>query len=410
MFKLDLIQTLAMAGIIIFLGYGLRRVIKPLHRYNIPAPVIGGLLLSCIILLTRQNEVDLFIFDTTLQNPLMIAFFTTIGFGASLSLLRSGGPQVVSFFVLATIFALMQNLLGIALSYPLGVHPLFGVMTGSVTLTGGPATGLAFAPLFEEAGVPAAASLAIAAALVGITSGGLLGGPIGTYLIHKYTSKSAKSGKETIRVETGQDNFESKDQIIINADPTPGKKGYHQLLKSSVIILVAMWAGSWVSRFLMNLGITLPAYIGAMLVAAIIRNTDDATRWIKLSRDTIDDIGSVALSLFIAMALMTLKLWKLADLALPLLVILFFQIVLITVSCLFIVFRLTGRDYDAAVISSGFCGFMLGTTANAMANMEVLVEKYGPAPRAYLVVPLVGAFFIDFTNALLITFFLNFWR
>jgi ESS family glutamate:Na+ symporter len=410
MFRLDLIQTLALAGVLIFTGYGLRHIIKPFDRFNIPTPVIGGLLLSLIMLIAQQNGMEFFVFDTTLQTPLMIAFFTTIGFGASLSLLKTAGPQVISFFIIATIFAVLQNVLGVILSYPLGVHPLFGVMTGSVTLTGGPATGLAFAPLFEEAGVPAAASLAIASALVGITSGGLLGGPIGTYLIDKYKLKPGKRAKGLAGSATLTDESETENQQAVVSDLTTESKGYHLLLKSGVVILVAMWVGSWLSRYFLNLGITLPAYIGAMLVAAVIRNIDDATQMLKLSQRTLDDIGSVALSLFIAMALMTLKLWKLADLALPLLVILFFQIVLITVSCLWIIFRWTGRDYDSAVISSGFCGFMLGTTANAMANMGALVDKYGPAPRAFMVVPLVGAFFIDFTNALIITLFLNFWR
>jgi len=410
MFHLDLIQTLALAGILIFIGYGLRRIIKPFNRYNIPAPVIGGLLLSLLVLIFQQNGLELFIFDTTLQNPLMIAFFTTIGFGASLSLLRIAGPQVVRFFIMATIFAVAQNLLGIMLSYPLGVHPLFGVMTGSVTLTGGPATGLAFAPLFEEAGVPAASSLAIAAALVGIISGGLLGGPIGTYLIDKFRLKAnqQRSGSAAAALLTENGNTETQASDL--ADLVEESRGYHLLLKSGVVIMVAMWAGSWLSRLFLHLGITLPAYIGAMLTAALLRNFDDATHLLKLSRCSLDDIGNVALSLFIAMAMVTLKLWKLADLAVPLLLVLFFQIILIVAACLWIIFQWTGRDYDSAVISSGFCGFMLGTTANAMANMEALVDKYGPAPRAFMVVPLVGAFFIDFTNALIITFFLNVYR
>jgi len=409
-YKLDLIHTLAMAGLVIFLGYGIRRIVKPLARYNVPAPVIGGLLFSVVILIAQQNEVDLFQFDTTLQTPLMIAFFTTIGFGASLALLKTGGPQVIKFFIIATIFAVVQNLLGVLLSYPLGVHPLFGVMTGSVTLTGGPATGLAFAPLFEQAGVQAAASVAIAAALVGITSGGLLGGPIGTYLIEKYKLKSARLHQPdpVLATDGGKNENQIPDDTLSS---TSGEsRGSYVILKSCVAILIAMWVGSWVSQWFASLGITLPAYIGAMLIAAVIRNLDDTTGLLKLPLRTMDDIGSVVLSLFIAMALMTLKLWKLADLALPLIVILFFQIVLIAISCLWLIFRWTGRDYDSAVISSGFCGFMLGTTANAMANMEALVEKYGAAPRAYMVVPLVGAFFIDFTNALIITAFLNFFR
>jgi glutamate:Na+ symporter, ESS family len=192
-----------------------------------------------------------------------------------------------------------------------------------------------------------------------------------------------------------------------SAPPGEDKESY-ALLKALVIILVAMWLGSWVSARFTAMGITLPAYIGAMLVAAGIRNLDDATGFFGLSQSVIDDVGSVALSLFLVLALMTLQLWQLAGLALPMLVILTAQIALVAVAC-WPMFRLMGADYDAAVMSGGLCGFMLGTTANAMASMETIVDRYGPAPRAYLVVPMVGAFFIDFTNALLITVCLNIW-
>ncbi len=191
--------------------------------------------------------------------------------------------------------------------------------------------------------------------------------------------------------------------------PEGEDKESYLLLKSLVIILVAMWIGSGLSRWLASVGFTLPAYIGAMLVAALFRNIDDATGLLRLSQKVVDDIGSVSLSLFLVLALMTLKLWELADLALPLFVVLVAQVLLILLVCLGPVFKVMGKDYDSAVMSGGFAGFMLGTTANAMANMEALVQRYGPAPRAFLVVPIVGAFFIDFTNALLITVFLNFW-
>ncbi|HEX2202106.1 MAG TPA: sodium/glutamate symporter, partial [Longimicrobium sp.] len=182
------------------------------------------------------------------------------------------------------------------------------------------------------------------------------------------------------------------------------------LLKGVVLILVAMWVGSWVSAWFTSLGVRLPAYIGAMLVAAVIRNFDDATGWIGISQRVIDDLGNVALALFIVLALMTLRLWEIQELAIPMLVILAAQVVLIALVCFWPIFPMMGKDYDSAVMSGGWCGFMLGTTANAMANMRSLVERYGPAPRAFLVVPMVGAFFIDFTNALIITAFLNFFR
>jgi glutamate:Na+ symporter, ESS family len=192
--------------------------------------------------------------------------------------------------------------------------------------------------------------------------------------------------------------------------PSGEDKESYLLLKSLVVILVAMWVGTGLSNWFASLQFTLPAYIGAMFVAALFRNVDDVSRVLGLSQKTIDDIGSVSLSLFIVLALMTLRLWELAELALPLLVILIVQVLFIAAICFWPMFRLMGRDYESAVISGGFCGFMLGTTANAMANMEALVERYGPAPRAFLVVPMVGAFFIDFTNAVIITLFVNFWK
>jgi len=407
--SLDLIQTVALAGVVLFAGYFIRRLVTPLADYNIPAPVIGGLLAAVVITVARTQGAELVQFDTTLQSPLMIAFFTTIGFGASVPLLKSGGPQVLLFFVIASIFAIAQNVLGAVVAGGMGMHPLFGVLAGSVTLTGGPATGLAFAPQFEAAGVPAAASVAVAAAMVGIISGGLIGGPIGTWLVERHRLRSAVAGGGAPVEPRRADNIveDRMPEPAVHVPEGEDRESY-VLLKTVVAILVAMWVGSWVSQGFASLGVTLPAYIGAMLVAAAIRNFDEATRLVGLSQRTIDDVGGVALSLFITMALMTLKLWELAGLALPLLVILAAQVLLIALVCLFMIYRLMGRDYDAAVMSSGFCGFMLGTTANAMANMEALAEKYGPAPRAFLVVPMVGAFFIDFTNAVFITFFLNF--
>jgi ESS family glutamate:Na+ symporter len=408
MLQLDLIHTVAFAGVVLFVGYGLRRVVGPLARYNIPAPVIGGLLVALVMLAARtQGEVPV-AFDTTLQAPLMIAFFTSIGFGASLSLLRVGGPQVLLFFGIATVFAVIQNALGVLVALPMGADPLLGVLAGSVTLTGGPATGLAFAPLFEEAGVEGAATLAVAAAMVGIVSGGVIGTPLATRLIERHGLQGrVPEGKAAGAVpETAAHVVEERLPEPEPAPPQGEDVESYVLLKSGVAILVAMWVGSWVSAGFAALGVTLPAYIGAMLVAAAIRNLDDVTRWIGLSQRTIDDVGNVALSLFIVLALMTLKLWEIAALAVPLVAILVAQIALIALA-FGLIFRAMGRDYEAAVMSGGFCGFMLGTTANAMANMRSLVERYGAAPRAFLVVPMVGAFFIDFTNAVIVTVFVN---
>jgi len=407
MLHLNLIDTVAFAGIILFLGYGLCRWIKPLSRYNIPAPVVGGLLVALATLIARHYGLSLFTFDTTLRAPLMIAFFTTIGFGASLRLLKVGGPQVLLFFVIATVAAVVQHALGAGRAVLLGLKPLFGVLAGSVTLTGGPATGLAFAPLFEKAGVTGAATIAVAAAMFGIISGGLVGGPLGTFLIERHKLRKPATKPRDISVPTTEDIVEAAALGEKEASPSGEDRGAYILLKNTVVLLVAMSIGSWLSQGFAALHFTLPAYIGAMFVAAIIRNLDDLTGLIGLSQKTMDDLGHVSLSLFLVIALMTLKLWELAGLVLPLVIVLLGQVILIIVLCLGPVFRLMGRDYESAVMSSGFCGFMMGTTANAMANMKVLVDNFGRAPRAFLVVPMVGAFFIDFTNALLITVFLN---
>jgi len=410
---LDFINTLAAAGLVLFAGYALQRRVRFLSRYNIPAPVIGGLLVALAVTALRAAGRQPVTFDATLQPPLMIAFFTSIGFGASLPLLRSGGPAVALFLALATVVAVLQNVAGALVAAGLGVPPLLGVLAGSVTLTGGPATGLAFAPLFEEAGVKGAATLAVAAAMVGIVSGGIIGGPIGTFLIERRRLRPASRPASPAPPEAAT----AGDAVLALEPPDPvppvlagEDPGARALLKGVVSLLAAMAVGSWISAGFTALGVTLPAYIGAMLAAAALRNLDDVTGWIRLPHRLLDDLGNAALALFIAMALMTLRLWEIANLALPLAAILAVQVLLIALVCFWPTFRLMGSDYDAAVMSGGFCGFMLGTTANAMANMGVLTEKYGPAPRAYLVVPMVGAFFIDFTNAVIITAFLNLWR
>jgi ESS family glutamate:Na+ symporter len=413
---LDQIQTVALAGLVLFIGYGIRRLLPFLTKYNIPAPVVGGLLVATIITVSRAYGWQLFNFTTTLQLPLQIAFFTTIGFGASLSLLRVGGPAVLIFFLISSLMAVGQNVIGVGAAYALGQHPLMGVLAGSVTLTGGPATGLAFAPLFESAGVPAAATLAVAAAMAGIVAGGLLGGPIATWLLGRLGRQPVAvhpRGAQSVAAHVGEERLDTQPASA----PAGEDVESYGLLKSLVLILAAMWLGAGVSNWITSLDlngngvsdITLPAYIGAMLVAAVIRNFDDATKMVGMSQRMLDDVGGTALSLFLVMALMTLRLWDLVGVALPLAIMLALQLIAIAIVSATVVFRVMGRDYESAVMAGGFCGFMLGTTANAMANMEAVVQRYGPAPKAFLVVPMVGAFFVDFTNALIITGCLNIW-
>ena len=420
---LDFTQTLAFAGLVLFLGYGIKRAVPLLTRYNLPAPVIGGLLVAALVTATRRPDWVPITFDKALEPPLMIAFFTTVGFAASLSVLRVGGPQVLLFFAVSTVIAVVQNVVGAGLAQALGQHPLMGVLAGSVTLTGGPATGLAFAPEFTAAGLSGAATLAVASAMVGIVAGGIMGGPIGTWLVQRGKLRQARTPGGAFEPEVAAHVVEAAAGEPAVTAPAGEDVEAYGLLKTLVVILFAMWIGGWISgwiqghvrypEFLPGLGgraLILPPYIGAMLVAAVIRNIDDVTGLFGLSQKLIDDLGSVALSLFLALALMSLKLWELAGLAVPLAIILVAQLVIVAAVAAFVIFRVMGKDYEAAVMSGGFVGFMLGTTANAMANMEAMVQRFGPAPRAFLVVPMVGAFFIDFTNAIIITIFLNVFR
>ncbi|HEU4773041.1 MAG TPA: sodium/glutamate symporter, partial [Lysobacter sp.] len=364
--QLDAVQTLAVAGIALFIGYGLCRAIPVFGRYNLPPPVIGGLVFAIAAWIAYERGATLWTMDTGLQTPLMIAFFTAIGFLASLKLLKVSGKQVIVFLALASVFAVVQNLLGMAVAVGFDLPPLFGVLAGSTTLTGGPATGLAFAPLFEQAGIEGADSIALASAMGGIVLGGLVGGPVITLLIRRYALVSSDPQDHTAPEESASGVPMTESQREFSA------------LKSIVVILVAMWIGAWVSGWISATGVTLPAYVGAMLVGALIRNLDDATGWIGLSVATVELIGNICLALFLSVALMNLKLWELAGLAMPLLVNLGLQVLIVGAFCL-VVFRMMGRDYDAAVMGGGFIGFMLGTTANAMAVMRTLVERYGAA-------------------------------
>jgi len=401
--SLDMMQTVALAALVLFAGYGIRRKVGVLDRFNIPAPVVGGFVFAAVALALRQTGVLAFEFDTRLQSPFMIAFFTAIGLGASLGLLKIGGKQVLLFWGLASLLAVLQNAVGVGLANILGVNPLLGLITGSITMTGGHGTGAAFGKLMEEQyNFPGAVTLAMAAATFGLVSGGLLGGPIGTKLMSRFGLRSA--GGQAVPAAAAVEHAALDEEI--DAEPAGKAPTAYLLLQTLTIILACMWAGgllsTWLGRF-----ITLPGYIGAMVVAAVLRNVADATGTLRIESRVVDDLGTIALSLFLTMALMSLRLWELLDLAAPMLVILCFQVAMMGAFAYWITFRVMGRDYDAAVMAGGHCGFGLGATPNAVANMESLVQRFGSAPRAFLVVPMVGAFFIDFTNALIITTYIN---
>lgn len=402
--KFDMIQTVALAAVLLFVGYGIRRRIGFLDRFNIPAPVIGGFLFAALALALRQSGVFAFEFDTTLQTPFMVAFFTSIGLGASLGLLKKGGPQVVVFWVLASLLAVVQSGVGVGLASLLGIDPLFGLLAGSTTMTGGHGTGAAFGKLMEDQyQLAGAVPLAMAAATFGLVSGGLIGGPVGTRLMTTFGLRGGTTPSDPAVVSAAE---AAPLDAEINTEPAGEAPTAIGILRMLTVVLVCMALGGLLSGWLGQF-VTLPGYIGAMLVAALLRNVGESTRLLRLDMRTVDDLGTIALSLFLTMALMSLKLWELLELAVPLMVILSVQVVMMAAFAYFVTFRMMGRDYDAAVMAGGHCGFGLGATPNAVANMRALVERYGAAPRAFLVVPMVGAFFIDFSNAMIITFYIN---
>jgi ESS family glutamate:Na+ symporter len=392
--QLTAIQVLGIACAGLFIGAGIKRVFPVLARLSIPASVLGGLVYAVVSLALRDRVVN-FKFDLVLRDVLMIAFFTTIGMGASLRLLKLGGRRVAIFLGVSVLGLLAQIAWGVGAATAFGLPTLFGVIPGAVSLTGGPATALAFGPVFEKAGVPGATAVGLASAVFGIVVSGLLGGFVGSFLVRRH------------RLEPEPSDRLSLPAIDVDAGPDEKRGTY---LQHILLIGIAMALGSVVSLGFAKWGLTLPAYIGAMLVAGVLRNLDDWLQFTGIEQHKMEGIGEVALELFIVMALLTLELWHLAQLAVPVLVILTGQVVLTVGLSWTVLYWLMGRNYTSAVMAGGYCGFMLGTTANAMACMNEITRKTGPAPQAFFAVGIVGAFLIDFINALLITQALNLLR
>lgn len=396
--QIDLYESVGLAVLLLLLGKWLKSKIYFFRKYAIPSPVIGGLLFAFVALFLQSVNVLRFQFDNTLQSFFMTIFFTSIGFNVSLKLLYKGGSKLLLFLLLATIFSLFQNIIPIVLANPLGVDARLALMTGSTALMGGLGTSAAIAPQVEEIGVTGAHAVAIASATFGLLMGSLMGAPIGNNLI---TRKKLYLKRRTDEEEREIDAL--KENII----PMNGER----ITKSSFLILISMGIGvifTDVLNHFMGLYIStvkFPVYIGPMIVAAIIRNLFDARGNFDLNPE-IQLLGDICLNVFISIAIMTLRLWELSELALPLMMLLLAQVVLMYLFPRFIAFPLLGKDYDAAVSTSGLIGFAMGSTANAMANLDSICDKFGYSRVAYFIVPVVGAFFIDFINVLMITGFL----
>lgn len=392
--SLDMIQSMALAVLILMAGMVLRKKVHFLERFCIPAPVIGGVIFAILSLVLRQTGVLLFEFDVTLQKVFMTAFFTTVGYTASFKLLKKGGKQVMIFLGLAVALVVLQDAVGVVLAKVFGINPLIGLSTASVPMTGGHGTSGAYAPEFEALGATGASAVAMASATFGLIIGSCIGGPLGKRLIEKHNLLDGEGREHT------------------DAERMPAAEEAKYLSSSEFLmgacqIIVAMGLGTLISAALSKTGMIFPSYIGAMFAAAIFRNISDFTGIFEIKSKEIDVIGDTSLSVFLAMAMMNLKLWQLGSLAGSMMVMLVAQTVLMITFAYFITFNVMGRDYDAAVMACGHCGFGMGATPNAIANMSTLTQKYRMAPVAFFILPLVGSLFIDFFNATIIAFFMG---
>lgn len=408
---------------VLLLGERLVRHVGVLSRFNIPAPVVGGLTVSLLVLAGNLTGWFAAGFQTAVSaswwtwlvtpepewlqtptrnvnQPFMVAFFTCIGLNASWTLLRRGAGQVVLFLALAGALAVVQNALGVGLAKALRVSPLLGLACGSLSLTGGHGTALGFAGELEKAGLSGATVLGVAAATFGLVAGGLLGGPVGGALIRK--RKLQSEAAPCTQLETGE-----RGPFGILADLRAVLRFGKPALAHLLLVLAVVKLGAWVSYGIQQTKITFPVYMGAMILGVVVRNVADFTgaRWIRT--EIIDRLSAVTLGIFLAIAMMSLNLIELTHTAAPMLIILAMQVAVMALFAWTITFRVMGGDFDAAVMAGGHCGFGLGAMPNAMANMKALVERFGPAPRAFLVVPIVGTFLVDLVNAVNITCFLN---
>ncbi|MBU5488157.1 sodium/glutamate symporter [Clostridium sp. MSJ-8] len=390
--QLDMYQTLAIAVIVLMLGKFIKQKIYFMEKFCIPAPVIGGLIFAIFTCICYSTGIAEFSFDDTLKEVCMVFFFTSVGFQANLKVLKSGGKSLFIFLGLVITLIVAQNFLAVGVSHLLGINPLVGLCTGSIPMVGGHGTAGAFGPVLEDLNIKGATTVCTAAATFGLIAGSLIGGPVGRRLIEK---------KQLLNTVVSED-----DSILVEDEE---KHERHTNMYAAAVfqLILAVGLGTIFSKALTQTGLTFPIYIGAMIAAALIRNVGEYSGKFDIHMGEINDLGGICLSLFLGMAMITLKIWQLAELALPLIILLAVQVLLIFIFTYFVIFNVMGRDYDAAVLAAGTCGFGMGATPNAMANMQALCDKYVPSVKAYLIIPLIGSLFADFINSLVITFFIN---
>ena len=417
--ELDMIQTAGIGATALIVGMILTRKVAFLQKFCVPSPVSGGIIFSLItLMLYGCFNVELS-FDGTLKDVFMLAFFTSVGFQSDLKVIKQGGKPLVIMLTLLVVMIAMQNLMPMGVTRLMGVNPLIGMAAGSISMTGGHGTAGGFASVLEGMGLHGAGTIGMAAATFGLIAGSMLGGPLAERIIRKKLAHEQMQAPDE-EIDPAMAGIESDE-----ASPTgrtkrisTNEQEFQQYAKASYCILLVMGGGTLLSWLFTKTGITFPTYFGALILAAIARNTlgfisyKENGKWVKADKlidmDRIISVGNICLSLFLGIAMISLKLWELQSLALPLIVILVSQVVMMALFAYMVAFPLLGRDYDAAVLCAGMCGFGLGATPNAMANMSAVCYKYRYTVKPFLIVPIIGAMFADLINTGMITLFLNY--
>ena len=389
--SLNVYYTIAIAILVLMLGDFIKRHVSVLRKFCIPTPVVGGVLFAIAITVLNVSGMCKISLDSSFNEFFSLLFYAGIGYTASWKLLKKGGPQVIVFLILSSILVVFQNGLGVVICKVMGVNPLVGLACGSIPMVGGNGTAAAWGPVLESAGLDAGTTIATAAATFGLVAGALLGGPVGRYLIEQI---NLKPNPEAMDMKFGSDEKKV---------PVDEKR----MTAAAYQVLFTIGVGTLISVVLKKTGVEFPASVGAMTAAAILRNISDHSKKLDLKLPELSMISNISLLVFLALSMMTMKLWKLIDLALPMLVILIAQMILMALFGIFVTFRVMGKNFDAAVMTVGQTGFGLGAVPTAMANMQVIDSKYGSSPSAFFIVPLVGSLFINLVNSAIITVFLN---
>jgi ESS family glutamate:Na+ symporter len=393
MTQLNLIYTLLVALVVLFTGRILVQRMTWLGRFSVPAPVVGGCLIAIVLAFADGIAGARVAFDMSLKDPLLLAFFATVGLAADARMLLKGGPRLFTFVLVCTAYIVIQNAIGVVAARAMDLHPVVGLLGGSITLTGGHGTGAAYATRFGETmNLANAMELTMACATAGLVLGGLLGGPLAAFLIRRHRL-SGPSGPARI---------DAASAVAAPAETAPDGVTATSFLNALFVVLVCLAGGQSLAHLMAGTGLILPDFLFCLLLGVTIRNVLPLTRRVRLSESSVELLGSIALSLFLVMALMAMKLLDLVNLAGPLLLILALQTLAMAVYAGLVTFRVMGGTYDAAIMAAGHVGFAMSSTAAALAIMKAVTARSGESPLAFLIVPMVGAFFIDITNALII--------